>query len=271
VLGLDLTRANPKVPTIYETLKSEGFIEEPILAISLKNSYEGELIFGGYPNNKTKADFKFVQFVEEEYPEVRKSFVPIKGIGYGSPAGGLKAYPDFEIPWIGVSQLSSDKLNDFIDKQGLGISFPFPQGVPQIHPDGFRPVKCKAIDALDDLVIEFAGFTLRVPASAYVIRTKGFYYDKNEESREEGCFLAVAPAEYGENEKIFLGQPFFKAYDVIFDSETNSIGFSQKYAANVESPSRSYFPYALLIMGLAGLVIFGFCFAIVAKKIQKTV
>jgi len=260
VLGLDFTRTHPDVPTIFETLKTEGLVEEAIISISLMNGYEGELIFGGYPANKTKADFKFA-------PSVGRSTVAINGIGYNKPDGGTEAILDFQNPFISLprSTGSYDKIHDIIKERGLAAPYPGPKTVPQVHPDGIRAVKCKAIDVLHDLVVEFEGFTLRIPASIYIVRTKGFFYKREEESSEEGCFLAV---DLAESSTMVFGRPFFKAYDVTFDSETNSVGFSQKYVPDPE-PFKNFTPLAILTMSLASLVLLEFCFFSWAKNFRK--
>jgi len=133
-----------------------------------------------------------------------------------------------------------------------------------------RPVKCKAIDVLNDLVIDFEGFSLRIPTSAYINRGKGFTsdYDIQELAAEEGCFLALLP-EDAAGHQIVLGQPFFKAYDVVFDAGTKSIGFSQRLVPDLDRPTRNYMPYILGTVGLACFVLLGFFLSGAAKSWSK--
>jgi len=260
LLGLDFKRVNPEVPTIYEYLKAEGFIEEPIVSISLEDNEKGELVFGGYPRNKTRADFRFVRFLKEDCPSTKKLSVAINAIGYNYLSVDSKAVLDFNYPSINIPIWIYEKIQAVISDRGLRISYFRSQ--EQWHPDGSGPIKCEAVNVLSDLIVEFAGFKLHIPASAYIIRTKGYYRNSFEEASEESCFLALQ----SDGDTLTLGQPFFKAYDVIFDSESNSVGFSPKYDLD---PSFNFIPYVILTISLASLVLLGFFFSLRAKKSRK--
>jgi len=269
-LGLGITRNNPTVPTIYETLKSEGSIDEQIVSISMKNYDEGELIFGDYPNNKTRAGLKFVELEGHD----RSGFsVPVRRI-YQTPRviqqieGDWAGFAilDMNYPFINLPYEEFDRIIERIDDQRLGVRDETDS--PIRYSNGQYPVRCSAKNILKDLIIQFEGMTLNILASAYIVSAEGLSLDSGflEHEKvpdEEKCALALSK----EIEFVF-GQPFFKCYDVVIDSERNSIAFSPKYIpdpAPFLSSSRIR-TYILGMSGIAGLALFGFCLHSVSRR-----
>jgi len=224
MFGLGVQRPNPKAPTLQE------YFQEPVVTMNFEDHYGGNLIYGGYPSNTTRADFGFVQVNNGDKSIKDGGFsVPIRGIGYenNSTLEGKKAMINFEIPYISLPKSTLKQINDVVMKQGLLISYPGHQGT---NPFRGHAVNCRARDILGDLVIEFEGFGVRIPASAYIIRTTEYPFLKGHqvEPTAESCFLTLAPDDFMKG-NIVLGEPFFKAHDVVFDSEKNSLGFSHPY------------------------------------------
>jgi len=277
VLGLGVKRANQKIPTIYEYLKAEGLIDEQILSINLKNNDEGELIFGRYPSNKTKADFKFLEMTKEYYDgfnvQIRSMYqMPLNSMyDKGDVAYGHRVTFDFNSPVITVPAWAFNKILDYIRYFRLGLQ----DGgatIGMLYSNGQYPVRCSAKDKMKDLFIELEGLTLSIPASAYIVSAKGWtfqndFYKVEGFPSDEKCALALAP----EGSNLIIGQPFFKCYDVVIDPESESIGFSPRYIPEpVSFLANSRIRTPLLgLVGIFGLVLFGFGLYFVSKKFRK--
>jgi len=264
MLGLTFRRwANPKVPTIYEHL------QEPILSISLKDIYEGELIFGGYPNNKTKADFKYLGLNTEDESGFS---VPVRSM-YELPLADVsdRAFAqagrlDFNSPVMRIPYDAYFRIRDYVWKHRLGILDYY--GIGMHYSNDLLSIKCSAKERMRNLFIQFEGLTLNVPPSAYIISARDFYFvDYGERvSLNEKCAVALMP-----DSDTVLGQPFFKSYDVVIDSRTNSVGFSPKFIPEPASflansrIRRSIFG----LIGVIALVLFGFFLHSMFNKYRK--
>jgi len=270
MLGLAFRqRANPKVPTIYERF------QEPILSISLKNNYEGELIFGGYPNNKTKVDFKFLKLIgfpesESEFSVVAKSVyqLPLRDLSDRAfVRGGARL--DFDSPVLSIPHDAYYRIRDFVWKHRLGIKDS--NGIGMFYANGLQTIKCSEKERMRDLFIEFEGLTLNIPASAYIISARDYnfendFYEGERVPLDEKCAVALVG-----NSGTLLGQPFFKCYDVVIDSKTNSVGFSPKYIPD-PAPflANSRIRHSIFgICGIVCLVAFGFFLQFMFQKYAK--
>jgi len=270
MLGLTFRRwANPKVPTIYEHL------QDPILSISLKDSYEGELIFGGYPNNKTKADFKYLGLNtndESGFSVPIKSMyqLPLADVSDRAFVGyGQGARLDFDSPVMRIPHDAYYRIRDFVWKHRLGILDY--TGIGMHYANDLLAIKCSAKERMRNLFIQFEGLTLNIPPSAYIMSARDFnfendFYVGQRVSLNEKCVVALMPSS-----DTVLGQPFFKSYDVVIDSKTNSVGFSPKFIPEPASflansrIRRSIFG----LVGVIALALFGFFLHSMFNKYRK--
>jgi len=250
-LGLSFRDANNI--DVLEQLKKNGLISKSLFSISFDKNNEGKLVFGGYPSKKTEADFEFASM---ERHQLGRPSVKTFGLAFSSnfytEKNGYEVALDFGDPFLRLLTFDYNRLMEEIDSKGLRLRPPFPAGAPSYGLDGEIPVNCRARTVLEDFVIQVEDFIVKIPASAYIRYGKGFTED-NQESSEEGCFLSVL-----DNATVYLvlGQPLFRVYDVVFDTEKKRIGFSGKYHS-IKTFSQNLF-LVCIVLGVISLGVFAY-------------
>ena len=212
ILGLALGEHSNLYPTIIQKLKSSGLISKGLFSIYLgnyRNSYKqntGELIFGGYDASYAEGDFQYVSIVEQ-----KRWVANLNSISLGNK-GKIAAHYRLRVLFdTGSSYLTfpADVTLALVDQaNALGLNCVINPDNELFHCD------CKARRYLPDLIFEFDGFSLNLPASEYVY------------SANSRCILPIN-TKMLQQDLVILGDVFLASFYTIYDIDNRRVGLAK--------------------------------------------
>lgn len=232
VLGLALhptwdKEGNFSAPGPFQNMVTQGLLRENVFSLTLPRvEYEqGEIVFGGLPENVTREDLVEVPLNNTRLREGDDAVdfytsngwqVLVENIAMtnGSSDTVLPILTDQHIAvvtttfwYIGLPREAAEKANQFI---GLD--------------NGRTWVDCSTRSSLPDLVIAFgAGKQIRLTAKDYLLEVYDVIF------RRLKCVSTfVSLGEHAESGMILLGSPFLTGLYSVFDADRKSISFGNR-------------------------------------------
>lgn len=202
ILGLAFTPVSVDlIPSPMDNLIAQGLIEHPIISFNLGNNSDGELIIGGYEEEKIDGTIEFINLIEIDYWTVSLDQIMIGNTKFN---GAKKAIID-----TGTSLLIGPPSD--VNKMATLLSATLI--------DDIYIVDCNNNLPNIEIILDKRSFVLT--PDDYLIR-----YCMNE--TECNCYLSIMEMHREEQDFWILGDVFIKKYYTIFDFENKKVGFGPK-------------------------------------------
>lgn len=222
ILGLGFNTLSGSVPTLIDTMKSQGVIEKAVFGVYLNDNgfsedntdLDSNIIIGGYDVEKYTKNGTLT-FIKT-HSELGYWAVSLEGISYGSQALVLTTV--FAILDTGTSYLigPENEVSQFIQPLlSAGMCQSTVSGVVCDCGEKY------SLSDYDDLKFTLGGYTFTVPAETYMWQTG---------SR---CLLLLGSLQ--DMPMWILGDVFLRNYYTVFDMDNKQIGL----AGNVHRTKRS--------------------------------
>ncbi|XP_042098580.1 pregnancy-associated glycoprotein 4 isoform X1 [Ovis aries] len=203
VLGLNYPNLSfSKTIPIFDKLKNEGAISEPVFAFYLsKDEQEGSVVmFGGVDHSYYKGELNWVPLIKAGDWSVRVDSITMKREVIAC-SDGCRALVD-----TGSSHIQGPgRLIDNVQKL-IGT---MPQG-------SMHYVPCSAVNTLPSIIFTINGINYPVPGRAYILKdSRGRCYTNFKKK------IVRTSTEYW-----VLGEPFLRLYFSVFDRGNDRIGLA---------------------------------------------
>ncbi|XP_019810032.2 pregnancy-associated glycoprotein 1-like [Bos indicus] len=188
---------------IFDKLKNEGAISEPIFAFYLsKKKREGSVVmFGGVDHRYYKGELNWVPLIEEGDWSVRMDGISMK-TKVVACSDGCEAVVDTGTSLIKGPRKLVNKIQKLIGATPRGSK---------------HYVYCSAVNALPSIIFTINGINYPVPARAYILK----------DSRGR-CYTAFKKQRFSSStETWLLGDAFLRVYFSVFDRGNGRIGLAQ--------------------------------------------
>ena len=221
------------VPTIYDQLVSEGYINRAAFSLYLDDldANTGSILFGAIDTTKFSGDLVSLPIQQIEGQYLRYT-VTLTSISIQDDSGTRPLTDsNFEVLALLDSGTSNQQLPDNVMTEIV-------QGLGAVESDGQPLVPCSYQNAKASLVYQFGGANgpkISVPFSELVQSPPGGGQFSNGES--ECIFLVMGGATVdGTAEEVILGDSFLRSAYVVYDVANNEIAIAQA-ALNATSTS----------------------------------
>ena len=221
------------VPTIYDQLVSEGYINRAAFSLYLDDldANTGSILFGAIDTTKFSGDLVSLPIQQIEGQYLRYT-VTITSISIQDDSGTRALTdPNFEVLALLDSGTSSQQIPDNVMTElflGLGA----------LEDNGAALVPCSYRNANASLVYQFGGANgpkVSVPFSELVQSLQGAPTFPNGEPECEFLVMGGAALD-GTTEEVILGDSFLRSAYVVYDIANNEIAIAQA-ALNATSTS----------------------------------
>jgi Eukaryotic aspartyl protease len=233
ILESEASILNVTVPTIYDQLVSEGYINRAAFSLYLDdlNANTGSILFGAIDTTKFSGDLVSLPIQQIEGQYLRYT-VTITSISIQDDSGTRALTdPNFEVLALLDSGTSNQQLPDNVMTELV-------QGLGALESSGEAVVPCSYQNANASLVYQFGGANgpkVSVPFSELVQSLQGAPTFSNGEP--ECLFLVMGGATLdGTTEEVILGDSFLRSAYVVYDIANNEIAIAQA-ALNATSTS----------------------------------
>jgi hypothetical protein len=215
---------NEVVPTIYDQLVTEGYINRAAFSLYLDDldANTGSILFGAIDTTKFSGDLVSLPIQQIEGHYLRYT-VTITSISV-QDASGTHALtdPDFEVLALLDSGTSAQQLPDDVMTKLV-------QGLGALESSGAALVPCSYRYANASLVYQFGGANgpkVSVPFSELVQSLQGAPTFPNGEPECEFFVMGGATLD-GTTEEVILGDSFLRSAYVVYDVANNEIAIAQ--------------------------------------------
>uniref|UniRef100_A0A4X1TNU4 Pregnancy-associated glycoprotein 2-like n=1 Tax=Sus scrofa TaxID=9823 RepID=A0A4X1TNU4_PIG len=200
VLGLGFpSLALKRTTPIFDNLKKQGQISEPVFAFYLSTKEEGSaVIFGGVDRSFYKGELKWVPLTKPNYWQIALDRITWRGQIIGCPRG-CQAIVDTGTTYLMGPHAEVDKIHSLMN------------AVP--HQKEYL-VQCNARDTYPDIIFTINNVDYPVPAHAYIRKVRG---------QPWGCRSGYR----GWAANWILGHMFLRVYFTVFDRGQNRIGLAR--------------------------------------------
>jgi hypothetical protein len=228
---------NETVPTIYDHLVSEGYINRAAFSLYLDDldANTGSILFGAIDTTKFSGDLVSlpIQKIEGLYESLYLRYtVTITSISIQDDSGThALTDPNFEVLALLDSGTSNQQLPDNVMTELV-------QGLGALENSGTALVPCGYQNANASLVYQFGGAKgpkISVPFSELVQSLQGAPTFLNGEPVCEFLVMGGATLD-GTTEEVILGDSFLRSAYVVYDVANNEIAIAQA-ALNATSTS----------------------------------
>lgn len=224
---------NETVPTIYDQLVSEGYINRAAFSLYLDDldANTGSILFGAIDTTKFSGDLVSLPIQQIEGQYLRYT-VTITSISIQDDSGTRALTdPNFEVLALLDSGTSNQQLPDNVMTEIV-------QGLGALESSGEAIVPCSYRNANASLVYQFGGANgpkVSVPFSELVQSLQGAPTFSNGEPACEFLVMGGATLD-GTTEEVILGDSFLRSAYVVYDIANNEIAIAQA-ALNAASTS----------------------------------
>jgi hypothetical protein len=224
---------NEAVPTIYDQLVSEGYINRAAFSLYLNDldANTGSILFGAIDTTKFSGDLVSLPIQQIEGHYLRYT-VTITSISIQDASGTRPLTdPNFEVLALLDSGTSAQQLPNNVMTELV-------QGLGALESGGAALVPCSYRNANASLVYQFGGPNgpkVSVPFSELVQSLQGAPIFPNGEPECE-FFVMGGAAIDGTTEEVILGDSFLRSAYVVYDVANNEIAIAQA-ALNAASTS----------------------------------
>jgi len=232
ILESEFSILNETVPTIYDQLVSEGYINRAAFSLYLDDldANTGSILFGAIDTTKFTGDLVSLPIQQIEGQYLRYT-VTITSISIQDDSGTRPLTdPNFEVLALLDSGTSNQQLPDNVMTELV-------QGLGALEDSGEALVPCSYQNANASLVYQFGGANgpkISVPFSELVQSLQGATFSNGEPECE---FLVMGGATVdGIIEEVILGDSFLRSAYVVYDIANNEIAIAQA-ALNATSTS----------------------------------
>jgi hypothetical protein len=221
------------VPTIYDQLVSEGYINRAAFSLYLDdlNANTGSILFGAIDTTKFSGDLVSLP-IQQIGGHYLRYTVTITSISIQDDSGTRALTdPNFEVLALLDSGTSSQQLPDNVMTELI-------QGLGALESEGAALVPCSYRNANASLVYQFGGANgpkISVPFSELVLSLQGAPTFANGEPECEFFVMGGATLD-GTTEEVILGDSFLRSAYVVYDVANNEIAIAQA-ALNATSTS----------------------------------
>uniref|UniRef100_A0A4W2HE09 Pregnancy-associated glycoprotein 1-like n=1 Tax=Bos indicus x Bos taurus TaxID=30522 RepID=A0A4W2HE09_BOBOX len=187
---------------IFDKLKNEGAISEPIFAFYLsKKKREGSVVmFGGVDHRYYKGELNWVPLIEEGDWSVRMDGISMK-TKVVACSDGCEAVVDTGTSLIKGPRKLVNKIQKLIGATPRGSK---------------HYVSCSVVNTLPSIIFTINGINYPVPAPAYILKdSRGYCYTAFKEQRVRRS-----------TESWLLGDVFLRLYFSVFDRGNDRIGLA---------------------------------------------
>ncbi|XP_020938612.1 pregnancy-associated glycoprotein 2-like [Sus scrofa] len=205
LLGLGFPSLALKGTTpIFDNLKKQGQISEPVFAFYLSTKEEGSaVIFGGVDRSFYKGELKWVPLTKPNYWQIALDRITWRGQIFGCPRG-CQAIVDTGTTYLLGPHAEVDKIHSLMNAVPLQEEY---------------LVHCNARDTYPDIIFTINNVDYPVPAHAYI----------RKDANDILCystFEAMADT-LTKSQTWILGDVFLKVYFTVFDRGQNRIGLAR--------------------------------------------
>uniref|UniRef100_A0A8D1PGI3 Peptidase A1 domain-containing protein n=1 Tax=Sus scrofa TaxID=9823 RepID=A0A8D1PGI3_PIG len=205
ILGLAYpSLAMPGTTAVFDNLKKQGQISEPVFAFYLStDKEEGSVVmFGGVDKKYYKGDLKWVPLSQPHYWQITLDRITWRGEVIGCPSGCQAIMDTGTTLLLGPSKEVA-KIHSFISA---------------VHFQEEYVVPCNARNILPDIVFTINNVDYPVPVRAYVLKV----------ASNNLCYSGFNDImdTLSESEFWILGDVFLRVYFTVFDRGQNRIGLA---------------------------------------------
>uniref|UniRef100_F1RIE5 Peptidase A1 domain-containing protein n=1 Tax=Sus scrofa TaxID=9823 RepID=F1RIE5_PIG len=205
ILGLAYpSLAMPGTTAVFDNLKKQGQISEPVFAFYLStDKEEGSVVmFGGVDKKYYKGDLKWVPLSQPHYWQITLDRITWRGEVIGCPSGCQAIMDTGTTLLLGPSKEVA-KIHSFISA---------------VHFQEEYVVPCNARNVLPDIVFTINNVDYPVPVRAYVLKV----------ASNNLCYSGFNDImdTLSESEFWILGDVFLRVYFTVFDRGQNRIGLA---------------------------------------------
>eukprot|EP00747_Dinoflagellata_sp_TGD_P212426 gnl/TRDRNA2_/TRDRNA2_85514_c0_seq1.p1 gnl/TRDRNA2_/TRDRNA2_85514_c0~~gnl/TRDRNA2_/TRDRNA2_85514_c0_seq1.p1 ORF type:complete len:575 (+),score=58.01 gnl/TRDRNA2_/TRDRNA2_85514_c0_seq1:98-1822(+) len=202
ILGLAFKSISEfNIPTPFESMMSEGLLDESVFAFHLPNEdgAEGSLMFGGIDHKNYKGALHYVPLRQETY-----WLIHVERVNVGSESVG-RSKPIAGIVDSGTSLLigPTDEVKRIAQKLGI-----------EKDSDGEYFVDCEKLHKLPDISFQLGGKIFKLSPEDYTL------------PMDDDCLLAIEGMDFREPQWI-LGDVFMRKYYTVFDYGRKRVGFAE--------------------------------------------
>lgn len=203
ILGLAFTPVSVNlIPSPMDNLISQGLIEHAMISFNLGNNSDGELIIGGYEEEKINGTIEFINLIEIDYWTVVLDEIKI----------------------------GNDKLNNVkkaIIDTGTSLLVGSPSEVNKVA----SSLNATVIDdvCIVDCNSDLPNIEIILDKRSFVLTPDDYLIKDCINEIECNCYLSIMETNEEEQDFWILGDVFIKKYYTIFDFENKRVGFGQKY------------------------------------------
>uniref|UniRef100_A0A4X1VLF9 Peptidase A1 domain-containing protein n=1 Tax=Sus scrofa TaxID=9823 RepID=A0A4X1VLF9_PIG len=204
LLGLGFPSLALKGTTpIFDNLKKQGQISEPVFAFYLSTKEEGSaVIFGGVDRSFYKGELKWVPLTKPNYWQIALDRITWRGHIIGC-LRGCQAIVDTGTTYLLGPYAEVDKIHSLMNAVPLQEEY---------------LVQCNARDTYPDIVFTINNVDYPVPARTYIRKVRG---------QPWGCRSGYRGWAAAGDQTWILGDVFLKVYFTVFDRGQNRIGLAR--------------------------------------------